>query len=433
MVYFTLATFWLRCDFNSGPDFVNNFKESFMKKRKSFLRVGIVLPCIFVLLLGSLLGCEEDTKNYTLDQVVDLSSAPNNNVSSTAALSTYTVTSPYQGVNWDTYDQYKAAMHTHTTRSDGANTLAQMIEELYRQNFDIVAISDHNAVNSSWTTGLGRLTEERYAEIQQGLGTNGSLRGMLMIPYADEQSRGEHMNSFFVDFNNASGSTLATNIAQTGFLGGLSHINHIGRYTHGSNPDPQVRINVSSDPAVITKYVDLFIQYPSCVGMEIVNRRDVETYSDRILWDNVLKQTIPQGRNVWGFANDDSHSSGASENGNSYNMFVMSANNLENVKAAMVSGSFYTIARVSKLELGESFYGQNDVPPTIKSITVEGSSITITTENVTKIDWISDGEIIGTTTASSSVFDVSKVGSYIRANLMGPGGIAFTQPFIINK
>jgi hypothetical protein len=167
--------------------------------------------------------------------------------------------------------------------------------------------------------------------------------------------------------------------------------------------------------------------------MEIMNRRDRETYADRILWDNILKVTTQQGRNVWGFSTDDSHSSSPSENGNSYSMLLMPELTEAAARTAMVSGHHYAVAKVSKLELGESFYGDGRFPPTIKSITVNGGSITITTENITRIDWISDGVVIGSTTATASTFDETKIGSYLRANLMGPGGIAFTQPFIISQ
>jgi len=177
-------------------------------RRKNFLRFGFI-AISFALALGTVLSCEDNSKDYTLnDTGNNLNQDLNSNVTSTVTLSSYRITSPYEGINWGTYGQYKAALHTHTTRSDGANTLAQMIEEKYRQNFDIVAITDHNALNASWTTGLGRMTVERYEEIKAVLGDDGKWRGMLMISGANEQSRGEHMNSFFANFNNAGGSTL---------------------------------------------------------------------------------------------------------------------------------------------------------------------------------------------------------------------------------
>ena len=36
----------------------------------------------------------------------------------------YTITSPYENVDWS-WNQYKADLHTHTTASDGDNTLTE--------------------------------------------------------------------------------------------------------------------------------------------------------------------------------------------------------------------------------------------------------------------------------------------------------------------
>jgi hypothetical protein len=405
--------------------------------------VNVAVLAAMVVITTGLMGCDDGSREFVyrgnLDAIIQIS-----NVSSTVSVpSGMTITSPYYGVNWDTFGQYKAALHTHSSRSDGANTLAQMIEEKYRQDFDIVAMTDHNITNNSWTTGLGRLDEARYQAMAIGTAPrrnhDGTLeaaargRGLLRLSNTNEQSRNEHINSFWAPWNNAPGITLAEKILGVQDADGISFINHIGRYSHKNAADPEVRIAVSNDPVQINKYADLFLDFPSLVGMEIINRRDMETYSDRILWDNILKITAPQGRNVWGFSTDDSHSHTPSENGNSYSMLLMSELTEAQARIAMEHGRHYAVARVSRLELGERFYGDARFPPIIKSIVVSGSNITITTENINVIEWISDGVVIGRTTASTSTFDASGIGSYVRANLMGPGGIAFTQPFIVNR
>ena len=43
------------------------------------------------------------------------------------------------------------------------------------------------------------------------------------------------------------------------------------------------------------KIYNLFMVYDSCVGMEIINKIDHHTRSDRILRDNILKETMPAG------------------------------------------------------------------------------------------------------------------------------------------
>jgi len=416
------------------------------KKKKSERKITIrdFLRGVTAVALASvvIMSCDDGREFTFQGEITD--NVINGHVTSTITLPAgKTVTSPYNDVDWETYGQYKAALHTHSTRSDGANTVAQMIEEKYRQDFDIVAMTDHNIVNESWTAGLGRLDVARYNAMVDGTAPKRNLdgtmapaprgRGLLRLSHTNEQSRTEHFNSFWANWNNVSGGSLASSLLAVENVGGVSFLNHIGRYSHRNAADPAVRIAVSNDPAQINKYVDLVSAYPSVIGMEIINRRDRETYSDRILWDNILKVIVPQGRNIWGFSTDDSHSSAPSENGNSYSMLIMPSLTEDDAKEAMENGQHYAVAKVSRIELGENFYGLDAYPPRIKSITVDTDGITITTENVTKIDWISDGVVIGTTTTTTSVFDESKVGLYLRANLIGPGGIAFTQPFIISQ
>ena len=165
-----------------------------------------------------------------------------------------------------------------------------MIEELYRQDFDIVAMTDHNIVNESWITGLGRLEVDRYNAMVAGTAPKRNLdgtmassergRGLLRLCHTNEQSRSDHINSFWANWNNVSGASLSGNIVAIENAGGVSFLNHIGRYSHRNASDPAVRIAVSNDPAQINKYVDLVTAYPSLIGLEIINRRDRETYSE---------------------------------------------------------------------------------------------------------------------------------------------------------
>ena len=44
-----------------------------------------------------------------------------------AAETDYTIVDPYAEVDWDTWQQYKANLHTHSTFSDGEFTLPVMV------------------------------------------------------------------------------------------------------------------------------------------------------------------------------------------------------------------------------------------------------------------------------------------------------------------
>ena len=339
------------------------------------------------------------------------------------------IVSPYSGIDWQNYGQYKAVLHAHTMNSDGVNLFWDVIEEHYNKNYDIVAIMDHDVLTIDWVSAADGLTQERFTEISCGTDRDG--RGMLQIPYTIEQSQAEHLNTFFVNYINPDNTTLGASIKRVEELGGISHINHPGRYTGGEAGGINGE-NASNNPQNIQKYVDLFMEFPSCVGMEIINKKDGESTSDRILWDNILKRTIPQGRYVWGFSNDDTHWN--NDTGYSFNVFVMPENTLDNFKAAILSGSFYAVAKVSRRELGDSFEAEGPVP-VITGIEVNNSarSVTITAGHYSKIEWISEGTVIAEGNTIRLENHEQQTGCYIRANIIGPGGIAFTQPFGINN
>lgn len=82
--------------------------------------------------------------------------------------------------------------------------------------------------------------------------------------------------------------------------------------------------------------------------MEIINKIDNESRYDRILWDNILKVMMPEGRNVWGFSNDDTHSLNAT--GYSFNMMLMPELTIASTREAMENGTFYAVSRVSRVD-----------------------------------------------------------------------------------
>lgn len=174
------------------------------------------------------------------------------------------------------------------------------------------------------------------------------------------------------------------------------------------------------------------MKYDACVGMEIINKLDGDSYSDRILWDNILMETMPEGRFVWGFSNDDTHSNEAT--GHSYNMMLMPTNNPVEVRKAMESGAFYASAHVAKRE-GYTITDHSIIndyqPPVITNIEVDQDEDTITIEGdlYHTIEWIADGKVIATGNTIDLNDYEGKVHSYIRAQLKGDEGISFTQPF----
>lgn len=356
----------------------------------------------------------------------------------------YTINNPYESVNWETFGQYKGDFHAHSTNSDGGNLTREMVEDHYAKGYDILAMTDHNYVTRGWENAdKGAMSIERKREIEAGVGRGG--RGMLDFSYSNEQSRSDHINTFGIDWNNPSeGSSMDLVLDMNEVLGGIAHINHMGRYTGGKrSPEP------SHDPAVIQKYVTLLEEHPNTIGMEIINKLDNESRNDRPLWDNILKVLMPEGRNVWGFSNDDTHSLNAT--GYSWNMLLMPKLDTATTRATLEKGAFYAVSRISRNDgINATFADGTELPgsgkestlylldqktPSISKIAVDQkeNSICIAGADYDKVEWIADGEVIATGNEIDLNDYEDQINSYVRAQLKSNTGIAFTQPFGVKE
>ena len=358
----------------------------------------------------------------------------------------YKITNPYETVNWSTWSHYKANLHTHSTVSDGEDTLAAVIEAYYAQGYDVLAMTEHGVVNKGWDKVPNTvpilsyhflnpfekpvpLTEERYQEITTGSDRGG--RGMTDVPDGIELNAAvltkSHVNGFFCDYGQGmwgKENDYVTAIAGVEKAGGLSHINHPGDWL-GSASD----VNIAKDPKNIKFFADILKKYHSCLGIEVLNGSDSPTRNDRVLWDGLLESVIPTGRNVWGFSNSDSHNMGDIDS--EFEVFMMPANNVANVRTAMENGTFFACGRFARPELGDSFKGAGAYPA-VSNITVDDSrdQITIQGTDYDTIQWISKGEVIATgNTIDLNAYE-GQIGRYVRAQLKGPGGICMTQAFV---
>lgn len=82
----------------------------------------------------------------------------------------YTIVSPYAAVNWNTWDQYKTNMHTHSTISDGAEDFSAMVERHYELGYDILGMTDHGTVDRGWT----KLNSNPFVTFAMNIDTFGS-------------------------------------------------------------------------------------------------------------------------------------------------------------------------------------------------------------------------------------------------------------------
>lgn len=356
----------------------------------------------------------------------------------------YTIVNPYETVDWDTWGVYKANLHTHSTNSDGDVPLQEMVETYYEQGYDILAMTDHGVIGNGWnkpvqTNGIFNyfrpvkpISEERYQEIITGSDRGG--RGMLDVKGGIEVNMAvltkTHVNGLFTTYGQGvwgKENDYRTAVAEIDKAGGFSFINHIGDWTK-SNRDHEV----SKSEVYIAYFAEIFRDYRSCLGMEIINMRDTVTNGDRILWDELLQVVIPTGRNIWAFTNDDSHR--LDQIGCSFELFMLPENTEENLKTALQNGTFFAASRYDKSDQNNIIDDANGSVPVVKRINVDQETHTISIEldesrDCSLVEWIANGEVIATGTSIDLNDYQDKLGCYIRFRLVGEGGVTFSQPF----
>lgn len=322
---------------------------------------------------------------------------------------------PYEAVDWQTTGHYNAALHTHSNQSDGMGTVAEMAERYYELGFDIMSFNDHDVTTDKWSNSMtgrqtghpgsttnepiyGRdreqMTEEREAEIMVGADRSGRL--MYPVRFSSEPSvEDDHYNVYFARIPGPFDSAERF-LAEVRDAGGIARLNHPGRtdpvghngggrnaynllpgrgtgVTSKSAPELAAGAAASNNVAKISRYAALFeneAYRDILIGIEVMNSRDGETLSDRIIWDNILARMMPRGRMVWGFADDDSHHMIAA--GFAYNVMLidprefaangnagwteasaagLTAASRDNpIRKAMETGAFYAVSRVDRRE-----------------------------------------------------------------------------------
>ena len=387
----------------------------------------------------------------------------------------YIINNPYETVDFENWDQYKADLHSHTIASDGDEDMDVMIEEHYAQGYDVLALTDHGIVSKGWkevnsrnyfkiamsisngeTVKVTPLTEERYNEITTGADRNG--RPMIEVPMGIEQNptslNNAHINSWFADYGDGvvgGTSNYEEVISNVDVAGGLSVINHPGEYTKAKEEACQADAYNEDDiwyDYVIDKFTKILTTYDSCIGIDINSKKDGRTKYDRKLWDILLGKVVPTGRNVFAIATTDAHQ--LDKVGCAWTSLCMPENNAENIQTCLKNGSFFAVSRYIKneeelaqfsletgIDWGTSFEQEDrddSIPaPKVTNVVVDekDDTITLSVDNALTVHWIADGKVIAVGNSIDLDDYSDEIGSYVRAEAFGEGGVLYTQAFTL--
>ena len=283
---------------------------------------------------------------------------------------------PYRGLT--NGEWLRGNLHTHTTNSDGANRPQRVINDYAKLGHDFLAITDHDTYTSP----------KDYRKWND--------KGMVLIPGNEVSANGPHIVHVGADRlvePAARRQELINSIAAGKGLAVIAHPNWLNEF----------------DGTKITQMQE-WVGYH---GLEIYNgligRLSGSPYSTN-KWDILLSQ----GRQLWGFAHDDSHAD--QDVGRGCNVVYSRKRTAGAIVEALAAGRFYASSGVI-----------------ISSIKVRGTKITIDTENASRIVAIGDyGRRQACVDDSRIVFDVPEGLSYVRFECWGDGEkFAWTQPFSI--
>ena len=321
------------------------------------------------------------------------------------------VLNPYESVNWDA-PHHKGNFHTHTTESDGSQAPAAVIDGYHAQDYNVLALTDHNHVTWPW----------------QDYGRDPEQLGMTPVP-GNELSRHNHNLSLFTTYpapvRETSTNRIHTSIQEVAEQGGINVLAHPGRYWQpGDEPG---RDPVPDD--ALAKYMGLFHGHEGLVGMEVHNQTDRYPW-DRQLWDALLEAMMPE-RPVWGFANDDSH--GEHHIGLNANWFPRAENGEAAIQAAIEDGQFYFSTVTTHPEKWQDL----ERTPRITNVNYDRQRNTLTIsaevegEPVTpnQVRWISNGGNVVATGTSVDLGETEGLTTYLRAEIRSEGAQTYSQPF----
>ncbi len=274
----------------------------------------------------------------------------------------------------------KGNLHAHSNHSDGTRSHQQVIDDYAERGYDFLMFADHDCLTD----------QDRYERLDN--------RGMVLIPGNEITAGGPHMLHVNAD-------RLIRPIRQRQAV-----IDNVG------DGDSFIIINHPNQGSSFDHCpASLLRQWRGYRGIEVYNGMcGADRGSPYALgkWDMVLAE----GRKVWGFASDDSHT--AADVGLGWIMACCRRRSLGGIMAALKAGRFYASTGV-----------------TIKNISVRGLNVRIETEDAARIVAIATGgKRIAVADRPGIDIDVPPHVKYVRFECWGTGEqFAWTQPFFVSN
>lgn len=403
-----------------------------------------------------------------------------------AAEKNYIIDDPYARVDWDEWQAYKTQLHCHTTASDGFLTVKEFVQEHYDLNFDIVALTDHGTLNLGWNVApevvpimraikkertknapVIPLTDEEYTAYTNGTAPSDRrthTNGMLDVPLGIELNMATpvtdcHLTGYYAEYGQGLAGVYGdyeTPSKGVKDAGGISMLSHVGEYVY-PDKDSANYVGQPVDDYYATKFAKIFLDNKgSSLGMGINSATDAHTRCDRILYDQILQKTIPNGVVPWANSFADSHNWDAVND--AYTMSLMPELTNDAFRSCLENGEFFSISHYSN---GVELNGMPEMPgfdeqkvydtksflldntPMVTRVTVNQDDDTITIEgtNFDEITWVSDCNVIrreSNITSGKATLDLhaddllDEPYLYVRFYITGDNGICYSQPFVLN-
>ncbi len=333
---------------------------------------------------------------------------------------THLEVNPYANVDWATFTQVLANLHTHTDADDGHGAAypCEAVDIYHDLGYGALALTDHDLVTWPWNFSA---IDDRYAD------RDPDALGMLAIP-GNEFSRNHHFVGLFTTYEAPPGEAKRTTmdkiLAQD--EDALMFFAHPGRYWELEEAyEPTDRFSPGW-------YLDFYDDYAKdeLAGIEVFNTRD-RYPDDRHLWDRLLQDSMPE-RPIWGFATDDFHGEDLTEANWSMSYHLMADSSCkEEFRATMIEGAFYIAFTRDHAA----------TPPLIEEIIVDEDARTIEIKVDGDYDEIRWKSGVSEETGRSIIVERGAVfsygdfeGAYVRAEIVYDLGLrthakTLTQPF----